>query len=138
MFVLMISGYALTRLLPEDPALSERFWYWRGASGQSYIHSIYRWALCPKVAGAVYLVVRKSGDRRQVISVGRFASDGTLPAGLPLDNAGDEIHVHLLARDAGSAERICRDLRHAFEADGSPEPLESWPGRGVQLELLAA
>ena len=54
----MMQGYSLSATLTEDPGLGERFWYWRGASGQPYIHSIYAPDLCPPVAGAVFVVVR--------------------------------------------------------------------------------
>ena len=53
----MMQGYSLSATLTEDPGLGERFWYWRGASGQPYIHSIYAPDLCPPVAGAVFVVV---------------------------------------------------------------------------------
>src|SRR6478609_4572749 len=95
----MMQGYPLSATLPEESGLGERFWYWRGASGQSYIHSIYAVDLCPPVAGAVFVIVRKISGSRSAIAVGRFAADGLRSPdfGKPLD--GDEIHVHLLARD---------------------------------------
>lgn len=137
MFVLMMQGYSLSATLPEDSGLGERFWYWRGASGQSYIHSIYAPDLCPPVAGAVFVVVRKVGGIRTALSIGRFGADGLRSTAISTV-ADDEVHVHLLARDGEPAERVLRDL--AATLDNAPPPrseLRPWQ-KPVQLELLAA
>lgn len=137
MFVLMMQGYSLSATLPEDSGLGERFWYWRGASGQSYIHSIYAPDLCPPVAGAVFVVVRKLGGVRTAVSIGRFGADGLRSTAISTV-ADDEVHVHLLARDGEPAERVLRDL--AATLDNAPPPRSEprpWQ-KPVQLELLAA
>ncbi len=134
----MMQGYSLTATLPEDLGLGERFWYWRGASGQAYIHSIYTPDLCPPVAGAVFVVVRKAGGVRTALSIGRFGADGLRPGAISTAAAGDEVHVHLLARDGEPAERVLRDL--AASLDNAPPPRSEprpWQ-KPVQLELLAA
>lgn len=115
----MLNGHPISAKLPEDLGFRERFWYWRGNSGQSYIHSIYSRDTCPPLPGAVYVAVRKSFGHRQPIRVGRFpvAIDGLrfdLSALLPWLEAGDEIHVHLLARDSATADRVQRDLDWAL------------------------
>jgi len=137
-FVLMMQGYSLSATLPEDSGLGERFWYWRGASGQSYIHSIYSPDHCPPVAGAVFVIVRKAGGTRSAIAVGRFDADGLGPQGMCAHSAGDEIHVHLLARDSDAAGKVRGDLEAALD-DGGPALAEPkiWR-KPVQLELLAA
>jgi hypothetical protein len=38
---MLIHGFPITAKLPEELGIGERFWYWRGASGRNYIHSIY-------------------------------------------------------------------------------------------------
>jgi hypothetical protein len=134
----MMQGYPLSATLPEDSGLGERFWYWRGASGQSYIHSIYAPDLCPPVAGAVFVIVRKAGGSRTAVSIGRFGADGLRPVAFSTVLAGDEIHVHLLARDGELAERVLRDLAATLEDPLLPrsEP-RPWQ-KPVQLDLLAA
>jgi hypothetical protein len=135
----MMYGHSLSTNLPEDFGLGERFWYWRGASGQSYIHSIYARDLCPPVPGAVFVLVRRSGRGRQALCTGRFGSDGCLPQRYAqLSGNGVEVHVHLLARDTEAAGSVLRDLEAAIGA-----PAAVWPETGVyrkpvQLELLAA
>lgn len=135
----MMQGYSLSATLPEDSGLGERFWYWRGASGQSYIHSIYAPDHCPPVAGAVFVIVRKIGGIRTAVHIGRFDADGVRPSNVPAPGVGDELHVHLLARDGEAAERVLRDLAGTLEdgaAAGRPD-MRVWR-KPVQLELLAA
>jgi hypothetical protein len=62
-FVLMMQGFPISAKLPEDLGFGERFWYWRGISGQSYIHSIYSREACPPLPGAVFVAVRQVRDR---------------------------------------------------------------------------
>lgn len=134
----MMQGYSLSASLPEDTGLGERFWYWRGVSGQSYIHSIYPPDFCPPVPGAVFVIVRKSDGVRNAIAVGRFGEGGSLPADLLPTAAGHEVHVHLLTRDEKAVDRVLQDLRGALQDVASDRSdLRSWR-RPVQLELLAA
>lgn len=137
-FVLMMQGYSLSAALPEEPGLGERFWYWRGASGRAYIHSIYSPGLCPPVAGAVCILVRKSGGSRQAYAAGRLDAGGALPSGLARFGAEDEVHIHLLARDEVAGEDILRDLRAALEPAVQVVPERRICDRPYQLELLAA
>lgn len=138
MFVLMMQGYPLSANLPEESGLGERFWYWRGMSGQAYIHSIYTPDTCPPVPGAVFVIVRNVCGVRTAVGAGRFGQDGLRPAQQGLVSSGDEVHVHLLAREASQAEHVLRDLVSTLE-DATPlrqEP-RAW-SKPVQLELLAA
>lgn len=115
---MMISGFPLSSDLPEDLGLGERFWYWRGASGRKYIHSIYPADACPPLPGAVYVAVRHRALGREAVAVGRFPSfwDGACDSrSLLAEIAGeaDEVHVHLLARDDRAADAVLHDLRRA-------------------------
>ncbi|WP_373504158.1 hypothetical protein [Aestuariivirga sp.] len=139
----MIHGFPISASLPEDLGFGERFWYWRGVSGQSYIHSIYSRESCPPVAGAVFVAIQKVDATRRAISVGRIPVWGE---NAPRSGCGDffrniaadEIHVHLLAQDNECAERVMRDLLLALEPElvAPPKPHEG--GKPVQLLLLAA
>ena len=138
-FVLMMHGYSLSANLPEDFGLGERFWYWRGASGQSYIHSIYSRDLCPAVPGAVFVLVRKSGGERQALCTGRFGGDGKLPHKYAHICGNDvEVHVHLLARDPETALSVLRDLEATIEGAAISLPEARAYRKPVQLDLLAA
>jgi hypothetical protein len=131
---MLIQGSPISTKLPEDFGLGERFWYWRGASGRRYIHSIYAADLCPPLPGAIYVAVRREEGERRPVAVGRFSSfwDGSLAglagAGLAAIEA-DEIHVHLLARNADDAEVVLDDLQAAL--DSNPPESARGEGRGA-------
>jgi hypothetical protein len=136
----MIHGQPLSATLPEDWDLVERFWYWHGASGRRYIHSIYSSESCPPVPGAVFVIVSCRGGSRRALCVGRFSTEvatnnPTLRAGPWRD---EEIHIHLLAREDEGAQSVLNDLLTAMN---SPSPATAEPlmhARPVQLDLLAA
>jgi hypothetical protein len=97
-----------------------RFWYWHGASGRRYIHSVYRPETCPPLPGAVFVAVRSLGNLRTVLGAGRFA--GLWDVNIPVVDAShwqslgaNEIHVHLLSRDETEARRIAADLKAALK-----------------------
>jgi hypothetical protein len=95
-----------------------RCWYWRGASGRQYIHSVYRPATCPPFPGAVYVAVKRRGDLRHALAVGVFSDFWNAPAGILAINAGDadEIHVHLLARSPAAVTAVVADIQAAMNA----------------------
>jgi hypothetical protein len=140
MFVLMMQGHPLSVALPEDPGLGERFWYWRGASGRSYIHSIYRRDLCPAVPGAVFVIVRVQGGSRRAVSAGRFTAEAMANASIPSEGrpGEEEIHIHLLARDEEGAMHVLGDLLAAMHAAPQPACEPRLHVKPVQLDLLAA
>lgn len=133
----MLHGHPITAKLPEDLGIGERFWYWRGASGKSYIHSIYSTGSCPPLPGAVFLAVRKHNDgRREVLAADRFSSVWD-----PLESyfapAVNEIHVHLLARDGLAAELVLDDLRDALGMVDQLFGFGESPARGLELQATA-
>lgn len=121
---MLIHGSPITAELPSDPGLQDRFWYWHGASGRKYIHSVYEPENCPPLPGAIYVAVRREGHLRIALSVGRFTPfwDGTMMSSEAAHVARrgvDEIHVHLLAKSPVMAEDILVDLRDAMEPEES-------------------
>lgn len=117
---MFIHGSPISADFPQDPGLKDRFWYWHGASGKKYIHSIYPATCCPPLPGAIYVAVRRAGSVRTAVAVGRVpnfqacAMDASL---MPRDEGATEIHVHLLANDPLNAAAILQDLQEAFAAD---------------------
>lgn len=104
-----------------DSDFANRFWYWHGASGKRYIHSVYSAESCPPLPGAVFVAVRRSGDMREAVAVGRFSKIWDVAAGitggLELEKLGaDELHVHLLAREEAAAEAVADDLTQWLSA----------------------
>ena len=93
------------------------FLFWTGASGTSYVHSVYNLFECPPVEAANYILVKRHiNGQRTVISIGRaIHAIGTLNlAEIRLRSAqlgANEVHVHLLADDTTQSQRIEADLR---------------------------
>jgi hypothetical protein len=104
----------------EIAEINHRYWYWRGASGRQYIHSVYRPGTCPPFPGAVYVAVKRRGDLRHALAVGSLSDFWNFPAGIPAIDAGgaDEIHVHLLARSPAAVMAVVADIQAAM--NGKP------------------
>lgn len=101
---------------------------WRGASGKSYVHSVYSLLECPPLPKATYLLVRREhGARRRVLHVGLGQHEAaTLNlAGIRQRGAqlgANEVHVHFAAQsDAARTLTVC-DLRAGQLGDLSSEP----------------
>ena len=73
MFVpMLIHGSPIAINFPHGSHDNERFWYWRGRSGQKYIHSVYAGDACPPLPGAIYVAVRRivAGEQMNVNLIG--------------------------------------------------------------------
>lgn len=140
MFVLMMQGHPFSASLPEEPGLGERFWYWYGASGRRYIHSIYCIETCTPVPDAVFVAVKRHGGTRSAVSAGRFPAQ--IASNTPIKLFGwqevQEIHVHLLARDDQCAQSILADLLAAMDTAVQPMAGAGVQTKPAQLDMLAA
>jgi hypothetical protein len=117
---MLIHGTPIAADFPSDPDFKDRFWYWTGASGRKYIHSVYGLEDCPPLPGAIYVAVSREGPLRLVMGIGRFTPFWDGPLGerelASLRRQGvDEIHVHLLAKSPAVADAVLEDLRQAYE-----------------------
>lgn len=98
----------------------DRFWYWYGASGTRYIHSVYGIDSAPLLPGAVYVAARRIDERtRQAVACGTITPAEIANAArffAMLRNAGaEELHVHLLASCPTEAVQIRKDLEGLME-----------------------
>ena len=105
----MLNGHPISAKLPEDLGFGERFWYWRGHSGQSYIHSIYGRDTCPPLPGAVFVAVRNSGGSRRPVSIGRFPAS--------IDGAKLDFTAGRFTMDIGSRRLVARSGYRSFFAE---------------------
>lgn len=126
-----------------DCDFSDRFVYWKGASGRRYIHSVYDVAACPPLPGALYLAVaRDTGGERRPVAIGRFAAIEALNLPAPsADGEGpgavEEVHVHLLAESDAECARILDDLSQGLGL--VPPAVRAAPSLPAgQLSLFAA
>lgn len=124
---MMIHGTPLTSI-SVDGSSEPRFYYWFGASGRRYIHSIYPVDCVPPLPGAVFVAVRRIGSLRTALSVGRFGVFWDLTSAPDRGGDADELHVHLLAQDDGDAQAIANDLSEAL-AKASLTLMERAPAR---------
>lgn len=126
---MLIQGSPYTTKLPGSADQGDRFWYWRGASGRRYIHSIYAWGDCPPVPGAVFVAVKRVGGMRIAVAAARFATvwDEACATFRGLD--ADEVHVHLLARDSAHADAVLADLNRGLDDEHAPADLETKSSR---------
>ena len=109
------SPFRLSPATADMTELSERFWYWQGASGRKYIHSVYEPGSCPPLPGAVYVGVKRQGSMRIAVCVGRFLPLWDAHKAINAELSGfDELHVHLLASANGEAELVRADLSSAL------------------------
>jgi hypothetical protein len=119
---MLIHGSPIIAEAPSDPAIKDRFWYWTGASGRRYIHSVYAVDDCPPLPGAVFVLVKRHGTMRTVVGIGRFApfwdgaQRGMGSKGVAMADA-DEVHVHLLAKSLEQRDAILNDLLDAYESE---------------------
>lgn len=138
---MFMHGSPISADFPQDLGLKDRFWYWHGASGKKYIHSIYPANCCPPLPGAIYVAVNRVGSVRKAIAIGRVASFQACAIGSPSvhqTNGVTEIHVHLLASDPMVAGNILRDLQEAFDTNVSdPFPVLGFHERSGECGRLA-
>jgi hypothetical protein len=117
---MLIQGFPVTVALASDPSFKDRFWYWSGASGQKYMHSVYRPEDCPPLPGAIYVAVKRRGPLRLALAVGRFQPFwdhviGAAEARRLTSLGADELHVHLLGKTPAQTAAVFSDLLEAFE-----------------------
>lgn len=114
---------------------SDRFWFWNGASGQRYIHSVYHHDDCPPLPGAIFIeVIRMADGTRKALRAGRFAPFWDMPmhAAARLDDHCREVHVHLLADGDSDAARVLDDLRAGLDLAADHAPAAAATRRGTR------
>ena len=103
-------------------ATEAQFCFWRGASGDRYVHHIYDLIACPELPAANYVLVgRDTAGRRKVLQVGR-AKHATPSLNLAeirylgAKLGASEVHVHLLAETDGQRRLVDMDLHSGLFA----------------------
>lgn len=110
-------GAAEAPACPSQPLARERFHFWIGASGQSYVHTIYSLIDCPAIPACNYLLVRRdAGGKCHALSAGRVADDAPSLNLAHLRHLGaslgaNEVHIHLLAGTPKQSKLVEFDLK---------------------------
>lgn len=109
-----------SKATPQPVARCENFYFWQGASGSRYVHTIYSLTECPEVPNSNYLLVKRDDSgRRLVLSVGLAVQDAPSLNLAEIRQRGaqlgaNEVHVHMLADSMKQAKFIEFDLRAAY------------------------
>ncbi len=118
---------ALSPRRPEGAQASD-FQFWSGLSGRSYVHTIFDLIGCPRVPACSYVLVKRDGDGvRSALRIGTVSADAwSLNLAEIRHRAAqlgaNEVHLHLIASDAASQQRVAEDLQAKQFAELSPEP----------------
>lgn len=109
-----------TKATPQPVAHCENFYFWRGASGTRYVHTIYSLIECPEVPNSNYLLVKRDeSGQRFVLGVGLAIKDAPSLNLAEIRQRGallgaTEVHVHMLAGSIKQAKLVEFDLRAAL------------------------
>ncbi len=98
-------------------AFASRYLSWSGASGKSYVFSVYPASDCPAFCDAVMLAVATDGqDGRRALAAfdtGAFPEPVLARAQREHGRRNLELHVHLLSRDPSERRAALADLESA-------------------------
>ena len=116
--------------LDEQP-LAARFRFWRGASGERYLHTVYSLLDCPPLPRANYVLVRRDpSGTSTVLRISHTSHDaGTLNLAEVRHRGAQlgatEVHVHFLAASDGERQVVeydlCSRLFCALAAEPAPK-----------------
>ena len=119
------------RTIAEAAEPKSQFCFWRGASGDRYVHHIYDLIACPELPASNYVLVgRDAAGRRKVLQVGRakHASPSLNLAEIRHLGAklgASEVHVHLLAETDGQRRLVDMDLHSGLFATQDSKSLSA-------------
>jgi len=96
---------------------ADRFYFWTGASGKRYVHTVYDLLECPALPAGNYVLVRREPNgRRAALAIGRVSSAAHSLNLAEIRQRGaelgaNEVHVHLLADTTKQSKLVEFDLR---------------------------
>lgn len=96
--------------------LAARFQFWRGASGERYLHTVYGLIDCPELPIVNYILVNRApSGERTALRVGRTSHDAETLNLAEVRHRGaqlgaNEVHVHFLAETDAERQLIDFDL----------------------------
>lgn len=121
------------------PDFGDRFWYWYGASGRRYIHSVYPAQACPALPGVVYISVQRcEDDMFEPLAVDVSNTIDCLNGEFAGHARADEIHVHMLAKSNRHTQHIHDDLQAGlFDCPQTDSSIPAGGFNEVQCSLFA-
>jgi len=123
-----IAGYAPARSVKKS-CFGKRFYYWLGASGERYLHTVFPMDADFHCPGANLMIVRhEPNGERFVLFVGHVGQLSPREIDhLRTYQGANEQHFHLMATGDTAVEKIAADLstRHLPDEDADHQPRHS-------------
>jgi hypothetical protein len=108
-----------------------RFFFWRGATGERYVHTVFGLLDCPELPRSIYILVRRDAHgRRSVLHVGRADHEATslnlAEVRFRGASAGaNEVHVHFLVEGDRERRLVEFDLQTGLMGNQKPQPMQA-------------
>jgi hypothetical protein len=108
-----------------------RFFFWRGATGERYVHTVFGLLDCPELPRAIYILVKRdASERRSVLHVGRADHEATSLNLAEVRFRGaslgaNEVHVHFLVEGDRERRLVEFDLQTGLMGDRQPRNMQA-------------
>jgi hypothetical protein len=108
-----------------------RFFFWRGATGERYVHTVFGLLDCPELPRAIYILVKRdASERRTVLHVGRADHEATSLNLAEVRFRGasvgaNEVHVHFLVEGDRERRLVEFDLQTGLMGDRGNRNLQA-------------
>jgi hypothetical protein len=129
------SGYREDAATTTEPAAPDadghRFFFWRGATGERYVHTVFSLMECPELPRSIYILVKRdANERRTVMHVGRadHEANSLNLAEMRFRGASvgaNEVHVHFLVEGDRERRLVEFDLQSGLMGDRVARNLQS-------------
>jgi hypothetical protein len=108
-----------------------RFFFWRGATGERYVHTVFSLLECPELPRSIYILVKRdANERRTVLHVGRadHEANSLNLAEMRFRGASvgaNEVHVHFLVEGDRERRLVEFDLQSGLMGDRGLRNMQS-------------
>ena len=108
-----------------------RFFFWRGATGERYVHTVFSLLECPELPRSIYILVKRDAhERRTVLHVGRadHEANSLNLAEMRFRGASlgaNEVHVHFLVEGDRERRLVEFDLQSGLMGDRGQRNMQS-------------
>lgn len=108
-----------------------RFFFWRGATGERYVHTVFSLLECPELPRSIYILVKRdANERRTVLHVGRadHEANSLNLAEMRFRGASvgaNEVHVHFLVEGDRERRLVEFDLQSGLMGDRGQRNMQS-------------
>jgi hypothetical protein len=108
-----------------------RFFFWRGATGERYVHTVFSLLECPELPRSIYILVKRdANERRTVLHVGRadHEANSLNLAEMRFRGASmgaNEVHVHFLVEGDRERRLVEFDLQSGLMPERTQRNMQS-------------